>query len=345
VTPLRYLRAAAKSRPVRRLVFAIAALVLVDRFEPALLRSLEESRYEDPGKDFRFGNSDLFGLGPLVAYLREHPHGRQRRVLFFGNSIIYGYGLDTPDALPAQYQRLDTSAKVFNVGINGGQSVSPFLATKAVIDSVDQVYVLLRTGGAGVIPLFAKLVPVDDEDLALFDLPAPNAAERALAQVANHWRLYRDAYRLQSALFGTSTRQYVYLHKRVLIKQLIAPLRAAPIDSAPSGTITVDEPVAAVPPDADRQAQWREEDAGLWRFADLVVNRRKQVVFLYWPGHSNPFPDEEMRDFNRVFAPRARVLVLHIPTELTSDGMHLTSAGAAELARALWNARPEGDRR
>jgi lysophospholipase L1-like esterase len=56
------------------------------------------------------------------------------------------------------------------------------------------------------------------------------------------------------------------------------------------------------------------------------------------------FPDTRWR-FNRVFAPYARVLVIHIPKELTFDGMHMTSAGAAELARALWNARPEGDRR
>ena len=70
------------SRAVRRLAFAVAALVAADRFEPALLRSVEEARYEDPGKDFRFENSDLFGLGPLIAYLREHPRGRQPRVLF-----------------------------------------------------------------------------------------------------------------------------------------------------------------------------------------------------------------------------------------------------------------------
>ena len=41
-----------------------------------------------------------------------------------------------------------------------------------------------------------------------------------------------------------------------------------------------------------------------------------------------------------------RVLVLHIPAPLTmEDGIHLTSAGSARVARALWDARPEDHRR
>lgn len=331
---------------MRRLVFAVAALVVADRFEPALLRSLEESRYEDPARTFRFENSDLFGLGPLIAYLREHPHGGQRRVLFFGNSIVYGYFLGAADALPGQYQRLDTSAKVFNLGINGLDAVSPFLITKAAIDSVDLVYVLLGPGDARANPLLPTLIPVEDADLARFHLPVPNGAERVLSQAVNHWRLYRDAYRLQAAVFGTSTRQYIYLHKGALVRALIARVRAASMDDAPSsGTITIDTPVSAAAPDARRQARWREQNPELWQFADLFMNRRQQIVFLYLPGYSQKLSDDEIGDVNRACAPFARLLVVHVPPQLTFDGMHLTSGGATELARALWDTRPEDHRR
>jgi hypothetical protein len=100
---------------VRRLVFAVAALVVADRFEPALLRSLEEARYEDPAKDFRFGNSDLFGLGPLVAYLREHPHGRQRRVLSWELDRLWVLS-DRPTFQPVSAAR--HVREIFNARIN-----------------------------------------------------------------------------------------------------------------------------------------------------------------------------------------------------------------------------------
>ena len=341
MTSLGYIRAAARSRAVRRLVIAVAALVAADRFEPALLRSMEEARYEDPAKDFRFENSDLFGLGPLVAYLREHPRGRLRRVLFFGNSITYGYLLSAADALPARYQRLDRSAKVFNVGINGFETGSSFLIAKAAIDSVDLVYVL-RQGVASAHPILPKLIPIEDADLAQFHLSAPNEAERMLSRVANYWRLYRDAYRLQAALFGTSTREYIYLHKGAVARSLVARVRAAESDRAPSeASVTIDAPVSVAVPDARRQARWRELNPDLWTFADLFARRRKQIVFLYLPGYSEGLEDDEIGDFNRVCAPYARVLVLHVPAPLTFDGQHLTSAGGAQVARALWNMRPE----
>jgi lysophospholipase L1-like esterase len=329
------------SRAVRRLAVAVAALVAADRFEPALLRSLEEARYEDPARDFRFENSDLFGLGPLVTYLREHPRGRARRVLFFGNSITYGYLLGAADALPAHYQRLDTSAKVFNVGINGFETGSSFLIAKAIIDSVDLLYVL-RQGEANAHPILPKLIPIENADLAQFHLAGPNETERMLSQVVNHWRLYRDAYRLQAALFGTSTREYIYLHKGALVRSLIARVRAAQPESASSdGTVTIDAPVSVAAPDAGRQARLRAQNPHLWQFGDLFVNRRKQVVFLHLPGYSEGLEDDAIADFNRVYVPYARVLVLQIPGPLTFDGAHLTSAGAAQVARALWNARPE----
>src|SRR5688572_27360788 len=94
------------SRPARRLAIAAIVLVGVDLVEPGVLRRLETSRYEDLSTDFRFENSDLFGVGPLVEYLRDNPVGHQPRVTFLGNSVTYGYGLTAAEAVPGQYQRL-----------------------------------------------------------------------------------------------------------------------------------------------------------------------------------------------------------------------------------------------
>jgi hypothetical protein len=319
----------------------VVVLVIADRFEPPLLRSLEESRYENPAKDFRFENSDLFGLGPLIEYFRDHPRGRLRRVLFLGNSVMYGYGLTAAETLPAHYQRLDPFAKVFNVAVNGFDAGTSFLVAKAAIDAVDLVYVLLRHVD-NAFPVLPNLIPIEEADLARFHLAAPDQTERLLAQVVNHWRLYRDAYRLQAALFGTSTREYIYLNKGVLARALVARLRAAQSSSvAADETATTESPMSDALPDGRREAQLRAESPALWRFGDLSAGRRRLVVLLHVPDYSEPLTDDAIGDFNRVFAPYARVLVLHIPRPLTYDGEHFTSEGATRVARALWNGRPD----
>jgi hypothetical protein len=328
---------------VRRLVFAVAALVVADRFEPAALRSLEEAHYEDPAKDFRFGNSDLFGLGPLMAYLHEHPRGHHRRVLFLGNSVMYGYGLDAPDALPGRYQRLDTSAKILNAAINNFSTVSSLLIAKAAIDSVDLTYVNLGPVEKPIVPAqLPQLIPVEDADRARFRLSAPNGTERMLSTAVNHWRLYRDAYRLQAAIFGSSTRQYIYMHKGAFARAWIGGVRAAQTsDVASGGTVTIDAPVSDALPGAARQLELGQQEPELWQFGELARNRRKPVVLLHQVGHSRELTNAAIGDFNRVFAPYARVFVVHVPADLSPDGTHLTSVGATQLARALWNARPE----
>jgi hypothetical protein len=347
VTPLELLRAAARSRPARRLAFAIIALVIVDRVEPAMLRSVEEARYEDPARDFRFENSDLFALGPLVAYLRERPQGQRPRVLFLGNSITFGYGLNAADALPGRYQRLDPSAKVFNVGINGLPMVSSLLVARAAIDSVDLAYALLGPIEAPIVdPILPRLIPVEDADLARLHLAAPNDAERRLSTAANHWRLYRDAYRVQAALFGSSTRQYIYLHKGALARALIARVRAEqPAGGAAAATVTIDAPMSDALPDAARQLVLRQDRPELWQFGDLARDRRKPIVLLQQAGYSRELANAAIGDFNRAFAPYARVFVVHVPPPLTIDGMHLTGAAATQLARLLWDARAEEQRR
>ena len=337
------LRAAVASRPARRLAFALAALVVADRFEPAVLRGLEAAHYEDPARDFRFENSDLFALGPLVSYLREHPHGQGRRVLFLGNSVTFGYGVGASEALPAGYQRLDTSAKVFNVGINMFPLAGSYLIAKATIDSVDLTYALLDPPTVAPVPsVLPRLIPVDEADLAQFRLPAPSETERILSGPVNHWRLYRDAYRLQAALFGSSTQQYLYLHKGAVARALIARLRAAERPAAASdASVTIHVPMSGAMPDEARQRDLRNDRPMLWRFGDLFRSRRRPVIMLQIAGYSRELADPVVGDFNRVYAPYAKVVVIHLPAQLTLDGFHLNGAGADQLARALWNVRPQ----
>jgi hypothetical protein len=80
-----------------------------------------------------------------------------------------------------------------------------------------------------------------------------------------------------------------------------------------------------------------------WRLRKMraCVHHDRVRVLLHVPDYSEPLTDDAIGDFNRVFAPYARVLVLHIPRPLTYDGEHFTSEGAAKVARALWNGRPD----
>ncbi len=59
-----------RSRTARRLVLMVVWLLLFDLAVPPLLELAERRHYESTTA-FRFENSDLFGLGPLVDYLLE----------------------------------------------------------------------------------------------------------------------------------------------------------------------------------------------------------------------------------------------------------------------------------
>ena len=324
----------------RRLLVAVVVLAAVDRVEPGILHSLEEARYEDPQRVFRFENSDLFGLGPLVSYWREHPKGRQPRVVFLGNSVTYGYLLPASAALPAHYQRLDPGEKVYNAGINGFEMGSALLIAKASIDAADSFFVLSHTDSTAN-PRLPLLIPVSEDDRRRFSLTAPDALEQWLSTGANHWRLYRDSYRLQAAFFGTATRQYLYLNKGRLARAVVRPLgaQALPAAAAPLPAPMVQVPRMAESPDAASVAAWRRERPLLWEFGDLVAGARKQLTVLHLPGHSVAMSDEAIGGFNHAFAPYARVMVLDVPAALTLDRLHLTNEGAAQVARARWEAR------
>ena len=331
-----------RSRPARRLIVAVLFLFVVDAFVPSVLRRLEEARYEDVALDFRFENSDLFGVGPLLAYLAERPSGRQPRVMFLGNSVIYGYGLSAAEAVPGQYQRLHRSEKVFNAGVNGFDAASIYLVAKAASPAVDRIYVLSRTYDPRTPIMVGGRVPIDNEDARRFGVPMPDAIEEHLRRGADQWALYRHSYRLQAALLGTSARQYLYLHKGALARRLFATLTALTIGVQPVDTeVLATAPLAAEMPGPERLRDLRAASSDLlWSFGELARSQGKTLVILQVPGFSEWLPDANaVADFNRVYFPFARVVMLSVPAAQMSDGMHLSVSGSAAAARALSSER------
>jgi hypothetical protein len=307
----------------RRLVMMVLWLIVFDQFVPPLLNVLERRHYEGTTV-FRFENSDLFALGPFVQYLREHPRHERRRVVFLGNSMVFGYFLNPPDAIPAQYQRLQPAVRVYNAAINGQEIGTGYLVAKDVLDSVDVLYI--QAVGARANEMLPSLIPVDGADLRRFHLTPPDPAEgRLQAWLGRVWKLYRYNYRLQAALFGTSTRVFVYMHKRDLARAFRVPL-LQPASFAPMhGQVSLRAPrrAGAVAPGIKAD------------LAQLARSRGKRVVFLEFEW-GTPVADEgEIAAFNAAYAPFAETVIVHVPPEVTFDGMHPTPAAVAQIAEVL----------
>lgn len=316
------------SRPLRRLLFVILWLALADCFVPSILQRAERTRYESPAP-YRFENSDLFALGPMVRYLHEHPHGERRRAMFLGNSIVFGYGIRASEAVPAQFEKLAGNTRVFNAAINGQQMGDNLLVGKAVIDSVDVLFVqLIRQEGAR--PILGKLIPVDDDDARRFHLDRQNAVETGLRSLLGRvWRLYAVNDRLQAAFFGTSTRQYLYLHKRELLLGR-APETATPIP--PNGP-----PVLLIAPRSAAPGAIRVDllPHTLLDLAAFAKARRKRLVVLDFPPKRDAGHEATIADFNAAYAPYAEIVTILVPESLEYDRMHFTAAGSHAVAAAL----------
>src|SRR3954453_22638741 len=304
----------------RRLGFVVAWLVSADLFVPPVLQRAEHARYES-GTAFRFDNSDLFALGPMVRYLREHPRGDRRRVLFLGNSVIFGYGIDARDAIPARYEKRAGNARVFNAAINGQEMGDSYLIAKSVIDSVDALYVQL-IAGQGARPILGKLIPVDDADAQRFHLERSNRVEAMLqSQLGRVWRLYGNSDRLQAAFFGTSTRQSLYLHKRELLfgghPQPETPVhRQPPVPLFAPRSASGDQ--ASLPPIL--------RDLG-----ELAVSHHKRIILIDVQ-HLAP---AAAANFNAAYAPYAEIVIPEIPPALQYDRLHFTPDGADAVAATL----------
>jgi len=324
-----------RSRTVRRLVLAVVWLLLFDRAVPPLLELAERRHYESAAS-FRFENSDLFALGPLVDYLRDHPRHQRRRVVFFGNSMIFGYFLTPAQAIPARFQKLQPEARVYNAAVNGQEMGTSYLVGKAIFDSVDVIYVQVIGDKAN--EMLPSLIPVDDADLRRFHLIAPNRTEARLqAWLGRVWRAYGLNYRMQAALFGTSTRVYLYMHKRDLARAFrVRTLQPAADSWAPiAGHSALRAPRAA----ASLQAPPRSLKADI---ADLARSRGKRVVFIEFEWGGARADDAEAAAFNAAYAPFAETVIVTVPPDVTIDGQHPVPAAAAQIAEAL--ARHEAQR-
>jgi hypothetical protein len=331
---------------LRRLAFMLLALVIVDLCVPSVLHRLEQRRYEN-GPAFRFENSDLFGLGPLVAYLREHPRGASRRAVFFGNSMIFGYLLAPADALPAQYERRMPGTRAFNMAINGQEMGTSYLVEKAIIDSVDVFFV--QEIGDHAHPMLGSLIPVDARDAARFRLDSPDPLEHRLDEgVRRFWRLYRDKSRLQAAMFGTSTRQYLYLNKRDLAKRLLGPLRGPKRPQAepplpPGAEEPVLLPIPAPTSTTLDRSHLSAQDRMVVAIADVARAHRKRVVFLQFE-HLGFQPTDDTARFNAAYRPYAERVVIRVPRTFIYDEQHLSPHGSALVAELLARHEAEAEK-
>lgn len=308
-------------RSARRLIVAILGLAALDPFVPALLRRAEHRRYEQT-QAFRFRSSDLFGLGPLISYLQEHPRGHRPRTMFLGNSVIYGFELRADEAVPARFQERHPEAQVFNAAINGFDLGSHYLVAATAIDAVDRFYVM--RGTRVVHPMLASLIPVNDHLAIEFGVPQPNRLEANLQSLAARWQLYGSTYRLQAAMFGTSTREFLH--------GLTRPAHGRTFSTG-DGAVQMTRPMSTAIPAAERQTALKQWDPLLWQFAGLVASRQKGVVFLQFGAPATD--DAEIADFNATFAPYAEVVTLTVAPSLMFDGRHLTPIGARRVAEAL----------
>jgi hypothetical protein len=326
-----------QSRALRRLLVAVACLVAVDPLVTRVLAPAERVRYES-SRLLRFENSDLFPLGPLVEYLREHPIGSRPRTVFLGSSVVWGYLLRPGQTLPAQYQRLVPEVRVLNLGINGFDSDSAYLITKQIVEAVDVLY-LFESGRRAHYQL-PQLIPVDDADLARFGLRAPDRWPRWLQECLGFWRLYHYSYRLQAAFLGTSTRVFLYLNSgnlKSLFRDRSRDVPEAPPAVTP-GDVAIDAPVALAAPSPDRLRALAARRPLLWDYAALVQGHGKRAVVVQADGR-NPLTAEDRADLNAHFQPHVRFVRLHVRPSLLLDGQHLTAAGAAAVAAALRDLR------
>ena len=324
----------------RRLLICLAVLTAVDQAVVPVLRRAEAQRYES-GAQLRFENSDLFMLGPLTDYLQEHPVGAKPRAVFFGNSIVWGYGLNPDEAIPSAFQRSLPGARVFNFAVNGFESGNAYLISKATIDSIDAFY--LFHIGDHAHPLLAKLIDMTPEDAARFRLERPSRLQERFDQLFGFWKLARYSYRLQAAWFGTSTRQYVYLHKGEWARRLLgrdtahAEAAWAADAAAPAGAERAvwHAPVARGEVSGAMLAQLADRHWLLWDYAGLLSSHRKHGAIIEWAG-GETLTEEERAAFNAHFHPYVVAATLAIPASWRlPDGLHLNAEGTRGVAWVL----------
>ena len=183
-------------------------------------------------------------------------------------------------------------------------------------------------------------------DVERFTLTPPDAVEGRLEELLGFWRLYRDAYRLQAALFGTSTRQYVYRHKASIPGAIWraasgramgdggvpapAPERGALVD-----VVAVRADMASAPVTETRRRGLAAAYPLLWDYAELIRAHGKHAVVVEIESSSSSVLRPDRADLNRVFHPHVSFVALSIPPAFRFDPLHLSAPGARAVAQAL----------
>jgi hypothetical protein len=327
------------ARVARQAVVAVLCLAALDQLIPGWLAAAEARRYESEAA-LRFAQSDVFALGPLVSYLREHPQGPRPRIAFLGDSTVWGYGVPADDTVAARFQARAPAAHVLNLGMNNTETGDMYLIAKSILDSIATLYVFDRRPRIRH-PQLPRLIPVAPDDLKRFALTPP--AHASGNDVLSFWRLYRDSYRIQAAGLGTSTRVFTYAQLVTAGRALRRGPDPRAADPAVDATaIGVESPIAAAPPSAERAAVLSRERALLWDFAQMVRDHHRTAVFVEMATNKIELAADERADLNAQFGPEVRFVLVEVPPALMIDGSHLNRTGAAALAEILWRLRPPG---
>jgi hypothetical protein len=150
----------------------------------------------------------------------------------------------------------------------------------------------------------------------------------------------------ETALFGTSTRQYVYRHKASIpgVIWRAASGRAmrdegvlGPGSEQPAlpDVIEVKMNVASVPVTEARRRGLAAVYPLLWDYAELVRAHRKHAVVVEIDRASSPILQIDRADLNLIFHPHVSFVALAIPPVFQFDGLHLSAPGARAVAQAL----------
>ncbi len=329
------------NRHIRVLLFAICFLALADTLVVPTVNRLEAIRYETD-TFMRFVASDVFELAPIVSYLQEHPAGPRPRVVFFGNSIVWGYRQSASETVPAEFQRLVPQMKVFNFGVNGFETGSIYLTTKAIIDSLDVI--CMFHNGSNALPLLANVITLSPEDASRFGLPSRDPIEHSMEELMGVWKLYRYSYRLQASLLGASTRRFVIEQLKNVARGNVASSRRMDAAQAPeAGSFVAQNPSGVwietgqspTLPSADRVHELKEKHSLLWDYAQLIKDRHKQGLIVEFYA-KNPLDPADRSDLNAYFSPNVRFVRLHVHRHLLQgDALHFTYDGARAVARAI----------
>jgi hypothetical protein len=168
-----------------------------------------------------------------------------------------------------------------------------------------------------------------------FGVDPPDRLEQWLQRRLGAWRLYGESYRLQAALFGTSTRNYLYTHKAVLWGGSASDASEMRFAENPpsSGRLSVSHRLA--PPDQVLdEGALAQAEPWLWEVATSIRSRGKRAVFWRIVNDGRGAP-AHWAGLNRVFRGSAVFVTVAVPPEMMIDRLHLSARGSAQLADVL----------